>query len=880
LYAPPGIAFYGGRNDYDAMSPRRFPLAVLLFLLAVPPLRAVAPVAPVDSLTHVLGAEYAAGGLRTLLLGAHWRDAWTTPFTVPVLPLASPSQPWIVLREAGGVHTRKLHLRDAEGRRWLFRAINLDPANVWRPDLRKAIVTRAMQDQVTTQLPFAPVVAASLERRAGLDVAQPRIVALPDSPLLGPFRDRFAGLVGTLAPEVPDDTADADGVYRNVVSTYAMLDDLERHAESHVDARAFARARLMDILLGDWDRDAEQWRWRRRSDGGRTTWLPLPDDRDQAFSLFDGVIPSIVERVLRPLQGYDSDNPRIIHLTWTGRHLDRRLLSALPPQTWDSLATDILHRLDDDALAEAASLLPATWQESVAPRLLALITRRRAQLRGLAGAYARLLSRTVDVHGSMDSERFAVLRDTDGSVRLTVSAQGTGVLFERRFWPENTDEIRIYAHGGADTVVVTGECDHSIDVRAVGGRGQDVLVDSSFVHGWFLDFTPIPRAEYCTFFYDDDEKTEYVLGPGATFDGRATRPPETRADRYEPLTEDRGYRLRLNPRLTYNSDDGFIIGTGPELTRYGFRQQPFSWRMAGSAAWASASGKPQLQFDGQYQSIFPDILLHLTLFHSELSFGRFYGFGNDSERDDDLDDADFYQVGQELVTLHAALRYAATAALTAEMGAAYRYAEVEAEAGSYLAAHPQYGTGGFRYAEIFGILAYDTREHPRLPMRGVYASLRGSYHPVMLDNRRQFADGCVDLRAYLAIHDGLTLAVRTRVQKIWGRYPFYHAATLGGAALLRGFNRERFAGDASALGSAELRLRVSDIRLIFPGSWGVLAFTDAGRVFLAGERSQTLHMSFGTGIWGGFADRRLTFSAQAALSPERLALSISTGFAF
>ncbi|MDT8322612.1 MAG: BamA/TamA family outer membrane protein, partial [Bacteroidota bacterium] len=180
----------------------------------------------------------------------------------------------------------------------------------------------------------------------------------------------------------------------------------------------------------------------------------------------------------------------------------------------------------------------------------------------------------------------------------------------------------------------------------------------------------------------------------------------------------------------------------------------------------------------------------------------------------------------------------------------------------------------------FGTLEYDTREHPRLPMHGFLAALHASYYPIMLDNRRHFADGRLDLRAYLDLRDGLTLALRTRVQKIWGRYPFYQAATLGGSTVLRGYNRERFAGDASALGTCELRLRVGSVRLLFPGTWGVLAFADAGRVYYAGERSRTLHTSFGGGIWGGFADRRLTFSAQAALSSERLALSLNTGFTF
>ncbi len=877
-----GIAFLHGQNDYVLMTLRSSaftPMIVLLVFLHVPGVSVHAQ-ASSDSLTHVLGAEYAAGRLRTFFLGAHWRSAWTTPLTVPLLDLGGRGEAWTVLREGGGYHTHKLYLRDAAGRRYLFRAINLDPALVWRPDLRKAVITRAMQDQITTQLPFAPVVAAELERAAGLDVARPRIVALPDSPALGAFRKNFAGLVGTLTQQPPDDTADADGIYRNVVGTYAMFAHLERSGSQQVDAHKFALARLMDILLGDWDRDAEQWRWRRVVLPDRTLWTPLPEDRDQAFSRFDGIIPSVVERVVLPLNGYDNLYPNIASLTWTGRHLDRRLLSPLSRSSWDSLAAIVVGRLGDEVLAHAVARLPSNWQDDIAPRLLERIRQRRRQLPALAAEYARLLNTCVDVHGSMDDERVEVRRDGDGSVLVTLARGMRPPTFQRRFVPEETREIRIYTHDGNDTVHVSGECDESIDVRVIGGPGNDVLLDDSFVHGYFLDITPFPRAEYSTAFYDDDAGTVIALGPGATFDGRETRPAETAADRYEPLHEDRGMLLRFDPRLTYNSDDGFIIGAGPELIRYGFRQRPFSWRMAGSAALATTSGKPQLEFDGRYQSIIPDIQLHLTLFHSELSFRRFYGFGNDSRRDDERDAEDYYQAGQEQINVRAALRYTVAGASFVEMGAAYRFVEVETTDGSFLQDLPQYGEGAFRYAELFGTITYDTRDHRRLPLRGFYAELRGQYFPVLLENGSHFADGSLDLRAYLSLHTQLTLALRTRLQHIWGRYPFYHAATIGGSGTLRGFNRERFAGDAAVLAMAELRGSLGRIRVIFPGEWGLLAFGDAGRVFLAGEESRTIHTSFGGGIWGGFADKRLTFSLHTALSRERLAFSLATGFTF
>src|SRR5258706_53934 len=53
------------------------------------------------------------------------------------------------------------------------------------------------------------------------------------------------------------------------------------------DTRAVLKARLFDSLVGDWDRLRDQWRWARFAD--RPAWVPIPDDRDQAFSRFEGL---------------------------------------------------------------------------------------------------------------------------------------------------------------------------------------------------------------------------------------------------------------------------------------------------------------------------------------------------------------------------------------------------------------------------------------------------------------------------------------------------------------------------------------------------------------------------------------------------------------
>ena len=53
------------------------------------------------------------------------------------------------------------------------------------------------------------------------------------------------------------------------------------------DSRAYLKVRLIDQVIGDWDRHRNQWRWARvRRRGER--WQPIPEDRDQAFVRFEG----------------------------------------------------------------------------------------------------------------------------------------------------------------------------------------------------------------------------------------------------------------------------------------------------------------------------------------------------------------------------------------------------------------------------------------------------------------------------------------------------------------------------------------------------------------------------------------------------------------
>lgn len=92
-----------------------------------------------------------------------------------------------------------------------------------------------------------------------------------------------------------------------------------------------------------------------------------------------------------------------------------------------------------------------------------------------------------------------------------------------------------------------------------------------------------------------------------------------------------------------------------------------------------------------------------------------------------------------------------------------------------------------------------------------------------------------------------TLALRAGGQKLLGRHPFHEAASLGGAESLRGLLRQRYLGDASAYGNAELRLLLVRRDHALAPRFGVFGLADLGRVFLEGESSELWHTAVGGG---------------------------------
>jgi hypothetical protein len=104
--------------------------------------------------------------------------------------------------------------------------------------------------------------------------------------------------------------------------------------------------------------------------------------------------------------------------------------------------------------------------------------------------------------------------------------------------------------------------------------------------------------------------------------------------------------------------------------------------------------------------------------------------------------------------------------------------------------------------------------------------------------------------------------------------------------LLRGYDLNRFAGDASLVGDAELRIALGSYNSVPPTRFGLLGLTDVGRVFYPPESSRKWHVGAGGGLWAtillAVPGYRIvtTVNTLVVASEEGTKFSLSSGFGF
>ena len=441
------------------------------------------------------------------------------------------------------MQTKSLQFKGEDGKIWKFRSVEKDPSKVLPEDLRESIAEDIIKDQISSANPFAPLVVVPIIDAVDVLEAEPRLVFLPDDDKLGEFKDDFGGILGFIE-EHPAEGEDGEPGFQNaldVKGTYKLFDYLAEKRSQKIDVVEFLKARLMDILLGDWDRHMDQWRWAQYEELDEKIWKPIPRDRDQAFSKYDGIFPYVADYLVPQITHFGKDYPQMEDLTWNGRFLDRRVLTELDKKTWDSVTAIVQHLITDEIIDTAVKRLPPEVYKICADEISSKLKSRRDNLQWASDEFYGLVNKYADVFCSDEDDYVDVNRQDDKSTIVSVfkrdddSREGKGEpLFYKIFDNEITKDLRIHLNDGDDKAYVYGECSEAPVVRIIGGKGKDELIDESIVFGYFLSITPFSAAQGKTKFYDSGENTSVVVGPGTSFDNSNWPEPADDLEKYEP----------------------------------------------------------------------------------------------------------------------------------------------------------------------------------------------------------------------------------------------------------------------------------------------------------------------------------------------------------
>lgn len=835
------------------------------------------PAGPVgrDTIVVVPGSDYAAGDFHRKMLGDNYRDLWTKSIRVPVLDLKTFAGGLKPFKEGGGHQAKSLRMVTPDSAEYVFRQVH-KTKTILSDQFKGTIIWWIFADQGSASNPTAAAAAAPMTDAAGVLHPNPVLVVMPDDPVLGDFRKEFGGVLGWIeeypsAPKNAPAFANAD----EVLDSEELLELLNKEPKTQIDERGFLSAVLLDLLFGDNDRHPGQWKWARIGKGKDAPWEPIPRDRDKVFVSYEGMLLNLARKAEPSLVKFTSTYPSPTALLKNAVEYDRRMLAGLEKSDWDSVAASLQQRLTNSVIDGAMRAMPPEYAAS--SRVIAQKVRaRRDRLPEVADRYYATLWNVADIHGTDAKDRATVVRSADGSVDVRIQTGGNDPYFVRRFDPRETKEIRVYLHDGDDVAVVTGAAQNSIPLRIVGGNGNNTLADNSTVGGRrnptrLYDVGDVTGVKYARDTIADRKDPDLALN---TYFNR--RPWVRAYNTLIPPIQDRGSSTKPVLGVKTGRGLGVVPRVGIAHYNYGFRTVPYASMWKASLAYATTNrfeiaAAMDKRFEGS------DVHIPIEAKGTQIEVVQFHGLGNDFP---DLHDR-FYDVKQTQWSFHPAVGLSLNPESDISFGPIVRYTTTDSVRTRFIAMERPYGFPHFGQAGVQLLAHYDTRIVPDTVRPRAVFDLAASGYPGMWDAQSAYESvaGSVATYVTLPIPKRPVIALRGGGKKLFGDFPYFDAAFLGGSSSLRAAHRQQFAGDASVFGNADLRYPISQFPFILPLDVGALVFADAGRVYVDGDSPGGWHSAVGAGFWVGFINPGTNLNVLVSNRSDNRIL-INLGFAF
>ena len=550
-----------------------------------------------QTFTTVAGKQYYRSNLHHALWGKHYRKEWKTPALFKVIMLDTLAGGLTPYQAGGGRQSKSLRLRDVNGREYVLRSIDKTFEGALPEIVKGSFIAAIANDQVSIAHPYSSVTIAPMAEAAAILHTNPVIIYLPKQARLGEFNTEFADALYLFEQRGDGNWANAPnfGNSLNIISSDKLLEELEKENDVQVDQLLYVRSRIFDMFIGDWGRHEDQWRWAAHKQGGKTIYKPIPRDRDQAYTKFDGLLVGAFKGLGGgKFQSFGPNMKDVTTFNFPARYLDRRMANEVTQQQWIAQATEVQLALTDPVIESAIQQLPPEIFPISGKEIINSLKKRRNKLVSYARDYYLFLAKEVDVPGSTDNEKFEIKRNQDGSTQINIykiTNQGKTKeqpFYSRTFYSSETKEIRLYGLDASDVYEVSGHADKAIKVRLIGGPGKDEYKDISEISG----------SSQTIKIYDNPGNN---IIKGNETGIHLSKDSAINKYRYDAFKYNKS---GLKPLLFYSNKDRLFTGLEYGVTRFTWRKEPFAFKQKVNVKYSIT----EKAFSATYQGTFTDVI--------------------------------------------------------------------------------------------------------------------------------------------------------------------------------------------------------------------------------------------------------------------------------
>ncbi|MDY2587345.1 metallophosphoesterase [Winogradskyella aquimaris] len=809
-------------------------------------------------------AETDKTGFFKSIWGENYRDVYSTKITAKVATLDTLYGGLEIVRKGGGHQTRSLRLKLKDGRELNMRALRKSATqyiqtvvfkdNFVENEFDETIVEDLILDFYTAAHPYAFLAVPKLSDAAQVLHTNPKLYYIPKHKHLGKYNDEYGNELYMIEERPEDHYADESnfGYADDIESTHDIIEKIRKDEEYKIDEEAFVRARLFDMLIGDWDRHQDQWRWAQFDQpNGDKLYRPIPRDRDQVFSNFDGTLLDIgrtISNATNQLQVYDTELKDIRWMNNAGHKLDKALIKQSDKGTWLAQAKFLQVQITDDIIETAFSDLPEAIQDETIEDIKAKLKGRRDNLLDIASRYSDYLDELVILTATDKDDFITITRLADKETRVQIwrnkGGEKANVIVDRTYHRDTTKEIWVYGLDDTDIFEVNGKGNNLIYTRLIGGQGNDTYI--------------INNGRRIKVYDHKSKKNTVELNKG----GQLKFTDDYKSNLYD-FQKFISHTSILTPNIGFNPDDGFKVGLSLTKTTKGFERNPFSQQHKFRLGYYFATEGFDLRYQGQFANVFSDWNLKMGGVFTSANFtNNFFGIGNETENDDDELGLDYNRVKTSIVGVDVGI--VKNSGYGSEYGfkAIFEGVELDNTSNRFISDFTPSTDEEFFERRLFTALEAEYNYHSA---DDEIATSRGMDFNIILGSKteiEEFNSIFGYLNAHLGFYNALTvnrkLVLKTDVRtqlRFGDDFLFFQGANIGDGTGLRGYRRERFTGKNAFVTNADIRYSFNTFKTgWFPMQIGVFSGVDVGRVWVKNDTSEKWHNSYGGGFWVAAAE--------------------------